>query len=174
MASPISDMNMLGGELFGKTGAVQPEAAAKARAPEPKSAMMRPEEDTVTLSLSAKAQHLKQQGESVSEIAKRLNVDEKTLERYLAKAPESAEEQAHQMKQQGESVTQIADRLGVDIKTVNRYLGVLPLSYATQAQQLKQRGESVIEIANRLGVDVKTVKRYLGTAPGAVSVTVEK
>jgi hypothetical protein len=89
MASPISEMNPSGGDLFGQTAAAQPEAAAKARVPEPKSATIRADGDTVTLSLSAQAKQLKERGESVVEIAKRLNVDVKTLELYLGTAPES-------------------------------------------------------------------------------------
>ncbi len=164
MASPISEVTPPGGDPYGQAGSTRPDTPAKAHVPDAQSGARRPGGDGVTLSSGAKARRMKEEGEPVGEIAKRLNIDVKTLERYLGVVPEPAEARAEQMKQQGESITQIAESLGVDVGTVNRYLGVLPVPAAVRAQQLKQQGESVLEIADRLGVDVKTVRRYLGGA----------
>ena len=76
------------------------------------------------------AQQLKQEGESVVQIADRLGADVKTVNRYLGITPAPAANQAKQLKQQGESVMEIANRLGVDLKTVNRYLGITSASVA--------------------------------------------
>ena len=171
MASPISEINPLGGDPLAQSGTTLPEPATRTHTSDPKHGISLPERDTVTLSMSAKARQLKEQGASVDEIAKRLNADVKTVENYLGFVPAPAATVAQRLKQEGESVVQIADRLGADVKTVNRYLGITPAPAANQAKQLKQQGESVMEIANRLGVDLKTVNRYLGiaSAPFAAS-----
>jgi DNA-binding NarL/FixJ family response regulator len=174
MASPISEINPLGGDSFGQSGTVSPEPMNRAHTQHPRNGIMPPEGDTVTLSMSVKARQLQEQGASVNEIAKRLNADVKTVERYLGIVPAPAATVAQQLKQEGESVIQIADRLGADVKTVNRYLGITPAPAANQAKHLKQQGESVIEIANRLGVDVKTVNRYIGIAPAPITATEKK
>jgi DNA-binding CsgD family transcriptional regulator len=171
MASPISEINVLGGDLLGQNGTALPESITRPHGSDPKRGISLPEKDTVTLSMSVKARQLKEQGASVDEIAKRLNADKKTVENYLGIVPAPAATVAQQLKQEGESVSQIADHLGADVKTINRYLGITPAPAANQAKQLKQQGESIMEIANRLGVDLKTVNRYLGiaSAPFAAS-----
>jgi DNA-binding CsgD family transcriptional regulator len=174
MASPISEINPLGGDPFGQNVTALPEPKTRSHTSDPGNGICRPERDTVTLSMSVKARQLKEQGASVDEIANRLNADVKTVERYLGILPAPAATVAQQLKQEGESVIQIADRLGADVKTVNRYLGITPAPAANQAKQLKQQGESVIEIANRLEVDVKTVNNYLGISPVPVAATEEK
>ncbi len=162
MASPISEISLISGDLFGQTAAPHAEVAAKANPAGPKPAMIRPEGDSVTLSINAKAKKMKESGESDAEIANRLNLDVKTVERCLGIVPASAAEQAYRMKQEGDSINRIADQLGVDIETVKSFLGIVPVPAAIQAKQLEQQGESIMEIASRLGVDVRTVQRYLG------------
>lgn len=171
MASPISEINPLGGDLLGQSGKTLPGLAAGVHNQHPVNGVMPPEKDTVTLSMSVKARLLKEQGASVDEIAKRLNADIKTVEGYLGVIPAPAATVAQQLKQEGESIAQIADRLGADIKTVKRYLGITPAPAANQAKQLEQQGESVLDIANRLGVDVKTVNRYLGISSEPAAAT---
>jgi DNA-binding CsgD family transcriptional regulator len=168
MASPILEINPLGGDPFGQSGSALPEPVSRAHSMDHGKGITKPESDTVTLSMGVKARRLKEQGASVDEIANRLNADVKTVESYLGIVPAPPATVAQQLKQEGESVSQIAVRLGVDTKTVNRFLAIPPAPAVNLAKQLEQQGESVIEIANRLGVDVKTVNRYLGIAPATV------
>ena len=174
MTSPISEINALAGDPYGQGGTTAPEPATRLHTQHPVNGVTQSDKDSVTLSMSVKARQLKEQGASVAEIAKRLNADVKTVERYLGIIPEPAATVAQKLKQEGESIFQIADRLGADVKTVNRYLGITPAPAANQVKHLRQQGESVIEIANRLGVDVKTVNRYLGIAPATVAATEKK
>src|ERR1039457_2284863 len=99
MASPISEINPLGGDPFGPSGTALPEPVSRAHSSDPGNGTMRPEKDTVTLSLGVKARQLKEQGATVAEIANRLNANVKTVESYLGIVPAPATTVAQQLKQ---------------------------------------------------------------------------